>query len=218
MNTTYRIVGPVLAASMVGEAYAQPAFASADIGRQSPPGQTVVAEGGFDVASAAGDIWDLFDSFRFVYQRVTGDFDTRTRIASLTGVTYWTKTGLMVREDLSQFGANGFMIATRSGGWGRHFFTARLAAFYGTYSHFAATFERVRYPDLWVRLVRVGDQLIPNHSTNGLAWTDGRPNQDAVGWRSPDGKLVEGSVLDLVNYRGATHRPTPGRVRRASRS
>lgn len=171
MSTASFIVGAMLVVGTAGMAQAQASFASLDIGRQSPPGQTVVTEGGFDVSSATGDIWDLFDNFRFVYQRVTGDFDIRTRIASLTGVAYWTKAGLMVREDLSQLGANGFMIATRSGGWGRHFFTARLAAFYATYSYFAATFERVRYPDVWVRLVRVGDRVIPMHSTNSLAWT-----------------------------------------------
>lgn len=171
MNTKSFIVGTVLAAAIGRSAYGQPALLSIDIGRQSPAGQTVVTNGGFDVSSATGDVWDLFDNFRFVYQQVSGDFDIRTRIASLAGVAYWTKAGLMVREDLTEFGANGFMIATRSGGWGRYFFTARLAAFYATYSYFAASFERVRYPDAWVRLVRVGDRVIPMHSTNGVAWT-----------------------------------------------
>ncbi|MDH7603209.1 MAG: hypothetical protein QHI38_13810, partial [Armatimonadota bacterium] len=161
----------VLAVAMLGATYAQPAFSNVDIGLQNPAGQTVVTNGGFDVSSATGDAWDLSDNFRFVYQQVSGDFDIRTRIDSLTGVAYWTKAGLMVREDLTEFGANGFMIATRTGGWGRYFFTARLAAFYATYSYFAATFERVRYPDVWVRLVRVGDRVIPMHSTNGVAWT-----------------------------------------------
>ena len=171
MNTKSFIVGAVLAAAIGRSAYGQPALLSIDIGRQSPAGQTVITNGGFDVSSATGDVWDLFDNFRFVYQQVSGDFDIRTRIASLAGVAYWTKAGLMVREDLTEFGANGFMIATRSGGWGRYFFTARLAAFYATYSYFAASFERVRYPDAWVRLVRVGDRVIPMHSTNGVAWT-----------------------------------------------
>ena len=171
MNTNNCVIGAVLVAALVSGARAQPTFVSIDIGRQSPPGLTVVTNGGFDVSSATGDVWDLVDNFRFVYQRVSGDFDLRTRIASLTGVAYWTKAGLMVREDLTEFGANGFLIATRSGGWGRYFFTARLAAFYATYSYFAASFERVRYPDVWVRLVRVGDRVIPMHSTNGLAWT-----------------------------------------------
>ncbi|MBK9140567.1 MAG: hypothetical protein IPM17_17735 [Verrucomicrobia bacterium] len=171
MKTKTSLMAGALGVAMSIAADAQPAFSSLDVGRQNPAGQTVVTNGGFDVSSATGDVWDISDNFRFVYQQVSGDFDIRTRIASLVGVAYWTKAGLMVREDLTEFGANGFMIATRSSGLGRYFFTARLAAFYATYSYFAASFERVRYPDVWVRLVRVGERVIPMHSTNGVAWT-----------------------------------------------
>ena len=165
-----RLAGP-LGIAFTLSAVAQTTFTSIDIGGATPTGQTIVTNGGFDVSSATGDIWDVFDDFRFVYQQVTGDFDIRTRIANLTGVAYWSKAGLMVREDLTEFGANGFMVATRSSGWGRHMFTARLEKFYGTYVHFQGAFERVSYPNVWVRLVRVGGSVIPMHSTNGFTWT-----------------------------------------------
>jgi hypothetical protein len=170
-RTTAILLGCALVFFAGVSARAQSAYASLDIGRTAPAGQTVITNGGFDVSSATGDVWDIADDFRFVYQPVSGDFDIRTRIASFTGVAYWAKAGLMVREDLTEFGANGFMVATRNAGWGRYMFTARLAAFYGTYVHLQGSFERVQYPNTWVRLVRVGNRVIPMHSTNGVNWT-----------------------------------------------
>ena len=152
-------------------ARAQVIFTSIDIGRTTPAGQTTATNGGFDVSSATGDVWDIADDFRFVYRQVTGDFDIRARIANFTGVGYWAKAGLMVREDLTDTGANGFMIATRSSGWGRYMFTSRLEQFYATYVYSQGSFERVQYPDVWVRLARVGSTVIPMHSTNGINWT-----------------------------------------------
>src|SRR3989442_4959445 len=80
-----RLAGP-LGIAFTLSAVAQTTFTSIDIGGATPTGQTIVTNGGFDVSSATGDIWDVFDDFRFVYQQVTGDFDIRTRIAHLTGV------------------------------------------------------------------------------------------------------------------------------------
>lgn len=164
------LFGIVLAALNAREAAAQGGFTSIDIGSKQPAGQTVTSGGGFDVSSATGDIWDVADDFRFVYRQVSGDFDVRARIAAIFGIGYWSKAGLMVREDLTEFGANGFMTATRSAGWGRYMFTSRLERGYATYVYSQGSFERVEYPNLWVRVVRVGNTVIPMHSTNGVAW------------------------------------------------
>jgi hypothetical protein len=169
MNARCWVV-PGLAYLAVAAFASAQSFVSLDIGATSPAGQTVVTNGGFDVSSATGDIWSWHDDFRFVYQRVTGDFDCRARIVSFVAAAQWSKAGLMVREDLSEYGANGFMIASSRSGWGGYMFTARLASFEGTYVHFQAAGDRVYYPDVWVRLVRVGDRVIPMHSTNGVVW------------------------------------------------
>jgi hypothetical protein len=152
-------------------AFAQGTFTSVDIGARTPAGQTVEANGGFDISSATGDVWGTADDFRFVYRQVSGDFDMRTRIASFTGIGYWAKAGLMVRADTSDFAANGFMVATRSLGWGRYMFTGRLSAGFNSYVYSQGSFERVQYPDVWVRVARVGSLVIPMHSTNGIHWT-----------------------------------------------
>src|SRR5207247_5400742 len=98
---------------------------------------------GFDVSSATGDIWDYANDFRFVYQLVSGDFDLRVRVQSLIGVGYWTKAGVMLRGDLNDNAVNGFMVATRTSGWGRYMFTARVANSYPSFVYFQGSFERV---------------------------------------------------------------------------
>ena len=50
-------------------------------------------------------------------------------------------------------------------------FTSRLERFYATYVYSQGSFERVQYPNVWVRLARVGSTVIPMHSTNGVNWT-----------------------------------------------
>ncbi len=117
MKAKHYITGAVLAVAMSVVAYAQPVFSILDIGLQRSAGRTVAANGGFDVSSATGDVWDLLDKCRLVYQQVSGDFDIRTRFNGLTGVAYCTKAGLIVREDLTEFGANGLRIAARTAGW-----------------------------------------------------------------------------------------------------
>ena len=152
-------------------AHAQGAFTSFDVGSKTPAGLTIATNGGFDISSSTGDVWGTADDFRFVYQQVAGDFDLRTRIAAFSGSAYWAKAGLMVRADTSDTAANGFMVATRSSGWGRYMFTGRLQATFNTYVYSQGSFETVRYPNVWVRLARIGNVVIPMHSTNGFTWT-----------------------------------------------
>src|SRR3989442_5945739 len=95
-----RLAGP-LGIAFTLSAVAQTTFTSIDIGGATPTGQTIVTNGGFDVSSATGDILDVVDDFRFVYQQVTGDFDVHTRVANLTGVDYFSKSGLLAREHLT---------------------------------------------------------------------------------------------------------------------
>jgi hypothetical protein len=168
---TFVLLCTLLCVAMPRGTFAQGTFISVDIGARTPVGQTIATNGGFDVSSATGDVWGTADDFRFVYQQVAGDFDIRTRVASFTGIAYWAKAGLMVRANTNDSAANGFMVATRSQGWGRYMFTGRLAAGYNSYVYSQGSFERVQYPNVWVRVARVGSLVIPMHSANGIHWT-----------------------------------------------
>jgi regulation of enolase protein 1 (concanavalin A-like superfamily)/tetratricopeptide (TPR) repeat protein len=73
-------------------------WTSLDIGGASPGTTTAVGADGFDIAGNGRDIWYSGDSFRFVYQQVSGDFDIRARLMSVENTHEWAKSGLMVRQ------------------------------------------------------------------------------------------------------------------------
>ena len=153
-------------------ALGQGTFVSVDIGSRTPVGTTLAADNGFNVSSSTGDIWGFGDDCRFVYQSVSGDFDFQARVASLVGPAYWAKAGLMLRSGLTDSAATHSVTASPANGFGRFLFLSRYADFSSTFAYFTSSLTegRVRYPNTWTRLVRVGDQLIPLHGTNGIDW------------------------------------------------
>ena len=159
-----------LAATGIG--LAQPILNSVDLGSTSPVGITTVVDGGYDVGSSTGDIWSDGDDCRFVYRAVTGDFDFQARVQSLTGTAYWAKAGIMLRHSLLSSSSEFSMLATRTSGVGYYASMSRFLTGYYTDAPFtsAPNTGRVTYPNSWVRLVRVGDQAMALHSTNGLDW------------------------------------------------
>lgn len=150
----------------------QGTYVSVDIGSRTPVGTTVAADNGFNVSSSTGDIWGSGDDCRFVYQSVSGDFDFQARVASLAGPAYWAKAGLMLRSGLTDSAASHAVTASPASGFGRFLFLSRFADFSSTFAYFTSSLTegRVRYPNTWTRLVRIGDQLIPQHGTNGIDW------------------------------------------------
>lgn len=149
----------------------QGGFTSVDIGKPAPAGRTVALTNGYDVTSSTGDVWGYFDNFRFVYKPVDGNFDFRVRMQGLSGASFWTKGGIMIRTGLADYSQNAFMIATRTAGWGRYFMTSRPGDFYPSFSYYQGSFDRVSYPDAYLRLVRIGNNIIAQHSADGVDWT-----------------------------------------------
>jgi regulation of enolase protein 1 (concanavalin A-like superfamily) len=144
-------------------------FASSDVGGATPAGSTtVVAEASaYDVVAGGRDINGTADSFRFLAQRRTGDFDVKVRLQSLDPSHAWAKAGLMAREDLSAGSRMVFTFATPNvNGYGQIY---RGTAGGGTISKSAAT--TVAYPNGWLRLRRVGDVFTGYRSTDGVNWT-----------------------------------------------
>ena len=52
------------------------------------------------------NIQSTSDSFHFAYRQVTGDFDIKAQITSMTGTTGSPKAGLMARTSLAANSAN----------------------------------------------------------------------------------------------------------------
>jgi regulation of enolase protein 1 (concanavalin A-like superfamily) len=145
------------------------AFVSADLGAGTPPGSTTtVAEGSaYDVVAGGATIYGTADSFRFTYQQVTGDFDVAAQVTSFTGASDpAAKAGLMARESLAANSRNVGSLATAAGAFRYSRRTATGGSTTSTTVSPAAT-----YPNVWVRLRRVGSQFTTFSSKDGVTWT-----------------------------------------------
>lgn len=113
-----------------------------------------VNNGVFRIAGSGTDVWDTFDSFRFVQTALSGDFDVITKVISLENVDPWTKAGLMVRETLTPTSRHASLFATPTSVNGVAF--QRREAAGGASIHTSGPSVA---PPVWLRLVRQGDQI-----------------------------------------------------------
>ncbi len=127
------------------------------------------ANGGFEIRASGSDIWGTADAFHYVYQEVNGDFDAVVRIADLQGVNWWTKAGLMVREDLDANSADLFVVATPANGE-YAFQAAGRATKGGSSIEIGDRVRPVTYPNGWMRVQRANSVLSLYASTNGTDW------------------------------------------------
>ncbi len=71
-----------------------------DISSRPAGGQKVISESDIDVYGGGRDLWNDHDEFRFVWQKVDGDFDFESTIESLDETFMYAKAGIMVRGGL----------------------------------------------------------------------------------------------------------------------
>ncbi|HOW64711.1 MAG TPA: PA14 domain-containing protein [Candidatus Paceibacterota bacterium] len=140
------------------------------------PGSTFpVGERDFDMISGGSDYWNNADGFHFAYEERTGDFDMVVQVAYIDRKDNWTHGGLMAREslaagsryvnavinpDASQSGANLWEMNYRAE-------TDGAAAGVPNYTQVGP----LPYPNVWVRLQRVGDVFTGYRGTNGVDWS-----------------------------------------------
>src|SRR5262249_19662715 len=68
--------------------------------------------GTYTVNGSGSDIWDVADSFQFVYKPLSGDGSIEARVVSINNTDFWTKAGVMIREDTSAGSRDAFMLET----------------------------------------------------------------------------------------------------------
>jgi len=157
------IVALLAAHTTVQVASAQ--YTAADVGNLSPAGTVTPSGNGFNITTGGGDIGGTIDQFTFNYQTVTGDFDYKLRVNSLTQADTWTKAGLMARAALATNSAFAATLATPSAA-GAYFSTRSSAV---AVANNTGTFP-VNYPNTWLRLKRAGDVFTGYASTDGNTW------------------------------------------------
>lgn len=144
-------------------------YTSVDIGSPSAAGATTaVAEGkDYDIKAGGSDVWGTNDQFRYVYRQVAGDFDYSARITELNQADVGSMVGLMARESLNADSKHIYMRArpNAAGGLRANYRDANGGASGSTGN--AAT----NFPNVWVRLQRVGNTFNAYGSSDGQTWT-----------------------------------------------
>jgi hypothetical protein len=159
------------------------------------PGNSFTWGTGTYVAGGGADIWGTADGFQFVNRQVTGSFDIRARVDSLTGVNEWTKAGLMARESLAAGSRNQAVITTRNTGNGVNVTTYQWRDTADLDSGSMLDAER-RTPVVyttWIRLVR------ETATTNELK---GYWSNDGVTWNLLATHTIPGEALPTTLYVG----------------
>ncbi len=128
---------------------------------------TVMADG--------SDIWNEADAGYFVHSQRTGDFDVKVQVKSLELTDVWAKATLMARTDLTGGSANVFVASTPQQGRSSFVMQERPVA-NGPSQRVSGSNEvfyvdaSASYPDIWLRLQRMGELFTGFYSTNGMDW------------------------------------------------
>jgi fibronectin type 3 domain-containing protein len=126
---------------------------------------TITDGSAYDVTAGPGMINSTSDAFYFVSKEVTGDFDVKVRVDGIVGGNSQTRGGIMARATNDPNSAHVYVAATLADG----FKTARriLSGADTALTKSGTT----SFPNAWVRLQRVGNQITTYYGSNGTSWT-----------------------------------------------
>lgn len=128
-----------------------------DIGTVGMAGSNSVNSGIYTITASGADIWGSADSFRFLYQSMTGDGSIVARVVSITGGSY-AKVGAMMRNTLNANSANSFMMTENA----EYRTTAGDGTSPGSGGNGAPS---------WVKVTRAGNVFTTYKSADGLTWS-----------------------------------------------
>ena len=135
-----------------------------DIGGRSH-GTATLTEGLLTVTTASGDVWGTADSFRFVYQRLSGDGEIRAKVTRLDKSNDWAKAGVMIRAGLEPGAAHAFCCVTPEFG-----ICLQHRPSQGAESDTTEPSQRPHQAPYWVKLVRRGDTFTASCAARELDW------------------------------------------------
>ena len=151
------------AAALAGAPSSQ--WLTEDLGAVGATGSFNLTNGVFTIQGSGVDIWYNADSFRYVFQALTGDCSITARVLNMQNTAPWAKAGVMIRETLdpgSQYVIN-FMSPVNGAALQQRDGTGASASGVNVSSGLAAPY--------WVRLVRTGDLFTSYVSPDGVNWT-----------------------------------------------
>ncbi len=139
-------------------------WATRDIGSVGTTGSATYLNGTFTLHGSGADIWDQSDSFRFVYQPLSGDGEIVARVASLDNTHPNAKAGLMIRETLTPDSRHAILNVTPAAGIE---FMRRVNP--GAFTDYTPGGSETA--PRWLRLVRAGNNFTAYKSSDGANWT-----------------------------------------------
>jgi hypothetical protein len=160
------------------------------------------APGTFVMSAAGADIWGARDELRYAYKRLDGDGAIAVRIEYLAGMDYWTKAGVMIRENLDPASAHAFMLVLPEG----------LRVFQNRpVNHSAQCFTaqgdaESKIPS-WVKLERRGNQFTGYHSLDGVHWIRQSDKANTGPETSPNPQTINMPAQVYVGLALSSHAP-----------
>lgn len=136
---------------------------TSDLGSVSQAGSASDSGGTYTVNGSGADIWGNSDSFRFVYQQVTGDVEITARVVSQQNTDPWAKAGVLIRDSLDPAAIYGGAVITPSNG----ILMIGRAGFNCCFSNFK---QITGAAPQWLRAVKVGAIVATYYSADGISW------------------------------------------------
>ncbi|MDX1952470.1 MAG: hypothetical protein SFY81_09805 [Verrucomicrobiota bacterium] len=161
------------------------------------PQAVSVGTNGFDLYSGGFQMFDIYDEATFVYEEITGNFDRAVRISRQDPSSDFARAGLMVRESLDAGKPRPSNPNSLEEAFSRYLDVhvnpsitaegnARTDLYEISVREFTGGINRIEinatvnppitnnitpvYPDVWVRMTRLGDQFTLYRGTNGVDW------------------------------------------------
>jgi fibronectin type 3 domain-containing protein len=139
-------------------------WVTADIGTTGLAGSAEFANNAYTI-NGAGSLGGTTDGFRYLYQPLSADGSIIARVNTLEDTGNNARVGIMIRDTLAANSRMATLSVTGSGAWRWQ----RRTTTGGNVSNTNSSSGTV--PNIWVRLVRVGNIVTASRSTNGTTWT-----------------------------------------------
>ena len=135
---------------------------------ETPTGSTteITTGSAYTVVAGGPGVTGTSDGFRFIATTETGNFDVAVQVSSITVAGNFSTAGIMARDGLGASGANVYISASPA----NYRFKYRTSDG-GSEAVVAGTTTTLAYPNVWVRLTRVGNVFTGYTSSNGVVWT-----------------------------------------------
>ena len=135
----------------------------------SQPYSAEIAGSTLTFTAGGADIGDVADQFVYAYLQVTGDFDYRLDVHSLTASDPAAKSGLMTR--VSTLPGSRFVFNSVMPLQGDNAYLTRVRSQTDAGATDESQSPPALYPDSWLRLQRVGSRVNSFSSADGSNWT-----------------------------------------------